>query len=308
MQQRPEENSPAAISGVKTPAPARRHLLPVTVVVPVKNEEKNLPRCLASLAQFSEIIVVDSRSDDRTCEIARNAGASVVTFDWSGRYPKKRNWLLINHPPQSPWVLFLDADEAVNPAFCEELSRAIEDGGVDGYWLNYTNEFLGRRLRHGVPQRKLALFRLGKGLYERIEEEGWSKLDMEVHEHPVIDGKIGEIQSPLGHKDDRGLAHFIDRHRDYAAWEARRALALERSAPEHRNVLTRRQLFKYKHIERWWYPWCYFVYAYVIKRGFLDGAAGFHYAFYKTWYFSTVRLMIRELKDASNAGRWDSAK
>ncbi len=308
MQFRTDASLSASVTYVPMTGRSPPAVLPVSVVVPVKNEERNLSRCLASLDQFAEIIVVDSRSGDRTCEIARSAGATVVVFDWNGRFPKKRNWLLLNHPPRSPWVLFLDADEAVTPAFCEELAHAIADPGTDGYWLNYTNYFLGRRLRYGVAQKKLALFRPGKGLYERIEEDNWSKLDMEVHEHPVIDGRVGEIRSPIEHNDDRGLADFIDRHRDYAAWEARRALALEGSVLSNKDVLTRRQIFKYRYVARWWYPWCYFAYAYIIKRGFLDGAAGFHYAAYKTWYFSTVRLMIRELKRASNGARRDLAK
>ena len=277
-------------------------VLPVTVVVPVKNEERNLARCLSSLDRFAEVIVVDSGSTDRTGEIARGAGASVIPFEWNGRYPKKRNWFLLNHQPNSPWVLFLDADEAANPQFCDEVSRAVADDGIQGYWLNYTNHFLGRRLRYGVPQRKLALFRVGKALYERVEEVSWSKLDMEVHEHPVVEGRIGEILTPLEHNDDRGIGSFIDRHRDYAAWEARRALLLEDEDSGQQKGRTQRQRIKYGYIERWWYPWGYFFYAYVVRLGFLDGAAGFHYAFYKAWYFLTVRLMIRELRRSTSHG------
>lgn len=58
--------------------------------------------------------------------------------------------------------------------------------------------------------------------------------------------------------------------------------------------LTPRQRFKYKRMRRWWYPWFYFLYAYVARLGFLDGSAGFHYAFFKAWYFSSVRLLMIE--------------
>lgn len=57
---------------------------------------------------------------------------------------------------------------------------------------------------------------------------------------------------------------------------------------------TARQRFKYRHLAKWWYPWFYFLFAYGVKRGFPDGAAGFHHAFYKAWYFQTIRLLIRE--------------
>jgi glycosyltransferase involved in cell wall biosynthesis len=276
--------------------------IPVTVAVPVKNEERNLGRCLSALSRFTEVIVVDSGSTDRTLEIAREAGAKVVEFHWNGRYPKKRNWVLLNQTLANPWVLFLDADELVDDRFCDEVAAAAT-GRHNGYCLNYTNYFLGRRLKHGVPQRKLALFKVGAGLYERIEEDSWSGLDMEVHEHPVVEGTVGEIRAPVEHNDFRGLDKFLDRHRDYALWEARRFLLLERQSSVGSPALSPRQRFKYRHIARWWYPWFYFLYAYVVRLGFLDGAAGFHYAFYKAWYFLTTRLMIRELRRVDPAAR-----
>lgn len=276
--------------------------LPVAVVVPVLNEERNLPRCLSRLSRFAEVIVVDSGSTDRTREIALTAGATVRDFVWSGSYPKKRNWLLLTHPPASPWVLFLDADEVLDDAFCDELEAKIAATDVDGFWLNYSNYFLGRRLRYGVSQRKLALFRVGRALYERIDETRWSTLDMEVHEHPVVSGKVGEITAPVDHNDFRGMSSFIERHRAYASWEARRYVALKLASPAER-LLTRRQEFKYSHVAKWWYAPVYFIYTYIVRRGFLDGAAGTQYAFYKYWYFLTVRLMILELAAPEDPAR-----
>ncbi|MEM9961360.1 MAG: glycosyltransferase family 2 protein [Pseudomonadota bacterium] len=270
--------------------------LPVTVVVPVKDEERNLPRCLAALDRFTAVVVVDSGSTDRTVEIAKAHGAKVLDFAWNGRFPKKRNWVLTNHPPETEWVLFLDADEVVDAAFCDALAARLGPEEHAGYWLTYRNYFLGRELRHGLAQRKLALFRVGAGLYERIDEQGWSKLDMEVHEHPVIEGTTGEFAEKIDHRDYRGLARFLDRHRDYAAWEANRILLLA-AQPERKRDLTARQAFKYRHIEKWWYPWFYFLYAYLAKQGFRDGAAGFHYAFYKAWYFASIRLLVQEMRE-----------
>ena len=267
--------------------------LPVTVAIPVRNEEMNLPRCLARLERFTEVVVIDSRSTDRTREIAEAAGARVVDFAWDGRYPKKRNWFLLNDPPRQPWVLFLDADEFVDEAFCDALEEELRDTTCDGFWITYRNVFLGRELRHGLPQRKLALFRTGRALYERIEEEGWSGLDMEIHEHPIVGGPVGEIAAPIEHRDFKGLAPFLGKHRDYAQWEARRYVALQ-GTPDAWAQFTTRQRFKYRHLAAWWYPWFYFAFTYIARRGFLDGAAGFHYAFFKLWYFQTIRLLIRE--------------
>jgi hypothetical protein len=190
-------------------------------------------------------------------------------------------------------VLFLDADEFVYETFCDAVAVAIGTGDANGYWLTYTNYFLGMRLRYGLAQRKLALFRVGRALYEKIEEDGWSRLDMEIHEHPVVTGSVGEIAVPIDHRDDKGVARFLEKHIDYARWEARRFKKLQ-SEPDAWHNFTKRQRFKYRHLAKWWYPIFYFVFTYFVKRGFLDGGAGFHYAFYKAWYFHTIRLVIRE--------------
>ena len=267
--------------------------LPVTAAVPVKNEESNLTKCLERLGRFAEIVVIDSGSTDRTREIAESFGARVVDFRWDGKYPKKRNWFLLNAPPQQPWVLFLDADEFVDDAFCNALDAAVAQESRNGYWLNYTNYFLGKPLRYGLAQRKLALFRVGKALYEKIEEDGWSQLDMEIHEHPIVEGAVGEIATPIDHRDYKGLGKFIEKHRDYALWEARRYAKLQESTLTSKHF-TSRQRFKYRHLTKWWYPWLYFGFTYLAKLGFLDGSAGFHYAAYKAWYFQTIRLLIQE--------------
>lgn len=268
--------------------------IPISVVVPVRNEAANLAECLRRLKIFDEVIVVDSGSTDATCQIAVDHGASVIQFAWDGRYPKKRNWVLLNHSLRNQWVLFLDADELVTETFCGEVRVALAKDRFDAFWLRYTNHFLGHPLKHGDPQRKLALFRVGSGLYERIDEDAWSGLDMEVHEHPVIHGAVGEIAALIDHRDDRGVAKFIERHKDYALWEARRTRQLRNSGPEVWEQLTERQKKKYRNIDKWWFAWAYFSWTYVVKRGFLDGLPGFSYAFYKLWYFWTIRLLLKE--------------
>lgn len=270
-----------------------RTVLPVSVAIPVKNEAANLEHCLARLGRFAEVVVIDSSSTDRTKEIARAFGARVVNFEWNGKAPKKRNWFLLNAPPTQPWVLFLDADELINEDFCNAVEDAVLDDRFNGYWLNYRNYFLGRALRYGVAQRKLALFRVGSGLYERIDEDRWSGFDMEIHEHPIIDGLVGEIDVQIDHEDRRGLANWIAKHQEYALWEARRYREFTRDRSAYENF-TKRQRFKYRNMVKWWYPWVYFLFTYVAKLGFIDGRAGLNYAFYKASYFQTIRLLVQE--------------
>ena len=104
----------------QTPSLQRRtspvQKLPVTVIIPVRNEAKNLPRCLRSLGEVGEVIVVDSHSTDATVEIAREFGAQVVQFHYQGGWPKKRQWAMDTLPLAYDWVLLLDADEVANSA------------------------------------------------------------------------------------------------------------------------------------------------------------------------------------------------
>ena len=215
----------------------------------------------------------------------------MLHFKWDGKFPKKRNWVLRNYAFQTEWVLFLDADEFVTDAFVEELKCVLPTTLFVGFWLNYERWFLGQQLMHGDEFNKLALFRVGVGEYERIEEDSWSQLDMEIHEHPILNGPIGKIDVPIEHNEFRGLHHYIAKHNEYASWEASRYLQMPLGA----STLTGRQRRKYAHLAKWWAAPVYFLRSYFLKRGFLDGAVGFHFAFCKSVYFYQIRLKIKEL-------------
>jgi glycosyltransferase involved in cell wall biosynthesis len=274
--------------------PDKCGLLPVTVVIPVKNAERNLRACLAELDAFLEVVVVDSHSSDATEAIARQAGAKVVQFSWNGSFPKKRNWVLQTYSFRTAWALFLDADEIVTPEFVAELRTRLRNTEHAGFWLRYRTYFIGQLLNHGVEQRKLALFRIGAGSYERIDEVRWSDLDMEVHEHPVLTGSIDKIHAPLEHKDLRGLHDYIARHNEYSTWEARRYLALRADVVAWSH-LTRRQKLKYSYLQCWWFAPSYFIFVYIIKRGFSDGWAGLVYTFIKMEYYFQIYFKVKTL-------------
>jgi hypothetical protein len=193
--------------------------------------------------------------------------------------------------------LFIDADEKVTPAFKAAVAAAIAKTDCVGFWLHYRNYFMGRGLYHGIPQRKLALFCVGSGYYESIDDPGWSAFDMEVHEHPVLNGLIGEIGEPIVHKDFRGLHHFISRHNEYSSWEAHRYIALIKD-PRAWERLSPRQKLKYRNMRRWWFAPVYFMLTYFWKSGFLDGSPGFIYAFFKFAYFVEIRAKIMEVENA----------
>ena len=271
--------------------------LNLTIVIPVRNEEKNLQGCLDAIGKdlARKIVVVDSGSTDNTRQIALAAGVDFIPFNWDGKFPKKRNWYLRNHPPATKWVLFLDADEFLTPGFKQELRSKLEaDENVAGYWLHYTIYFLGKKLKGGYPLDKLALFRIGAGEYEKIDEERWSKMDMEIHEHPILNGPVGSIKSKIDHQDFRGVAHYVSKHNDYAWWEANRFLhAL--NDPAIRNSWTWKQKIKYRLMRTPMIGPAYFMGSYFLLGGFRDGARGLAFAILKMAYFTQVYCRIREL-------------
>src|SRR5271154_2139972 len=141
--------------------------LPISVIVPVRNEARNLPRCLESLAAVGEVYVIDSQSTDDTDAIAQSHGAKVIQFHYEGGWPKKRQWAMDTLPLAYDWVLLVDADEAITPVLAEEIRQAVQNPDVDGYRIALQMYFLGRVLRHGgAGFYKLSLFRRGKGRFE----------------------------------------------------------------------------------------------------------------------------------------------
>lgn len=275
-------------------------MIDCSIVIPVKNDAGNLAECLPLLGEFDDVRIVDSGSTDDTAKIAAEFGREVVQFHWDGKFPKKRNWALRNLTFQHPWVLFLDADERMTPAFAAELGaflRSNEAADVDVISCVYDNWFAGRLLRHGDAMRKTAIVRVGSAEYERIDEDHWSNLDMEIHEHlqSKREGAVHEISARLEHHDKRSLDSHWQKHIQYADWEVGRSRQLMQH-PERWNSLTPRQKKKYGNLTAWWLAPAYFIVCYILKRGFLDGLAGLRFAAFKFRYF---RLIRRKLQSAN---------
>jgi glycosyltransferase involved in cell wall biosynthesis len=271
--------------------------LDLTIAIPVLNEEKNLPGCLEAIGEnfARKIVIIDSGSTDQTKEIARQFDAEVLNFVWDGKFPKKRNWFLQNHTPSTKWVLFLDADEFVTEKFKKDLRKALDSDDKAGYWLSYTVYFLGKKLRGGYPLRKLALFRVGAGEYERIEEDKWSHLDMEIHEHPSLQGKTGVIRSKIDHRDLNGISRYVAKHNEYAGWEAARFIKVS-ADPKHIAGWTWKQRVKYRLMRTSLIGPFYFLGSFILMGGFIDGVRGFSFAMFKMSYFTQIYCRIKENK------------
>lgn len=278
--------------------------LPVSVIIPVRNEAKNLPRCLQALKDVGEVLVIDSQSTDETVEVARSHGAQVVQFHYQGGWPKKRQWAMDTLPLAHDWILLLDADEVLTPELSQEIYSALQNPAIDGYSILLRTWFLGRVLRHGdVGLWKLSLFRRGKGRFEcRLKDQDASMADMEIHEHVVVEGATGKLRDPLLHHNVESLSRYIQKHDEYSNWEARVLLGHGNdSDKELRPSLLGSQAQRRRWLKRKLFavpgsPVLLFLYRYLLRFGFLDGVPGLIYCGFQAVQMFHTKAKIYELK------------
>lgn len=281
--------------------------IPVSVLIPAKNEELNLPACLESVARADEIFVVDSQSSDRSVQICEQYGAKVVQFQFNGRWPKKKNWSLDNLPFRNDWVLIVDCDERITTELWDEIAIAIENQDYNGYYLNRKVFFLGKWIRYGgkYPDWNLRLFRHELGRYENLHTEDIPNTgDNEVHEHVILQGNVGYLKNDMLHIDFRDIYHWLERHNRYSNWEARVYYNILAGEDESGtigsnffgNAVQRKRFLKKIWVKLPFKPLLRFILFYVIRLGFLDGQAGYIYARLLSQYEYQIGVKLYELR------------
>jgi glycosyltransferase involved in cell wall biosynthesis len=262
---------------------ASKKTVPVSIIVPVREEAENLPRCLDCVKWADEIFVVDSQSTDATAEIAQARGARVVQFDFNGTWPKKKNWALENLPFKNEWVFILDADEVLPLEAEEEFAQAIANAGeVAGYWINRRFMFMGKWLRHSYyPNWNLRLFRHSLGRYEKLTDADTRSGDNEVHEHVIVQGPTGRLRVEMDHYAFPTVEVFVEKHNRYSNWEARVSADRQLSgsaAQISSGHAERRRKLKQLSQRLPFRPLLRFLYIYIWQKGFLDGREGYYFA------------------------------
>jgi glycosyltransferase involved in cell wall biosynthesis len=275
---------------------------PISVIVPVKNEAENLRRCLPALNWADEVYVVDSQSTDGTADIARAHGATVAQFHFNGSFPKKKNWALDNLPLRNEWVLIVDADEVVVPELADEIARRAAADEADGFYINMKYYFLGRRIRHcGYSEAwNLRLFKHRLGRFERMPAAGGSEAgDNEAHEHVELRGRAKRLVHELDHHAYPTISVWLEKHNRYAAWEAEMYERFLRE-PVPRSIgagKRAKRLLKKIYLRLPFRPGIRFLYAYIVRLGFLDGTPGLAFcgllAFYD--FLCWVKLYERRI-------------
>lgn len=268
----------------------------ITVLVLTKNEEQDLPGCLASVAWSDDVHVLDSMSTDRTVEIAREHGAQVIQREFDN-WAAHQNWALANVPFRHPWVLYIDADERVTPELRDSIMAATQRPGNAVAFKVQRRDFLhGTWLRHVQASAfYMRLFRPEKMHYERL-----------VNPVSIPDGPAGAVKGYLDHHPfSKGMAHWVERHNAYSTLEAQQ-IVLNRQCKTEFSVmgaLAEKDFHKRRHNQKELFyrlparPFAKFLLLYVVKRGFLDGRAGLTYSVLQSIYEYFIVLKTRELEE-----------
>jgi len=274
----------------------------ISVLIYTKNEELDLPACLKSVAWSNDIHVHDSGSTDATAAIAARAGAHFSTRAagggrelFGGNEAEHKNWVLANLPFKYGWVLHLDADERVTPELAASIVGAARNPGDKVAFRMRRRDFWGKRwLKHvQTTSRYVRLFRPQKIRYERL-----------INPISVADGPVGELAGFLDHHPfSKGMNHWLNRHNSYSSLEAQQIVS-NRVANQRFSLIQacfgKNQNQRRFHQKELFYrmparPLLKFLLLYVVKRGFLDGRAGFRYAMLQSFYEYLIVLKTKEL-------------
>jgi len=249
--------------------------VPVTVVILTFNEQDTIGDCLRNVkSHFSDVIVLDSGSTDRTKEIVADLKIPLFENSFSG-FGDQRNHAIDQLPHRYRWCLHLDADERVNEKFVDAVNAAVTGEQQHSGFFVPNRLMLGDqwlRYSSGYPIYQVRLFDR-----ERLRFINWGHGQREV-----TDGSLGYLSEPYDHHAfQKGLVHWMQKHAEYAASE------IEQNAPtsDHRvmNVLSRDGVVRRRAIKHMLQNapmrgWLRMVYTLVLKRGILDGRAGWTYA------------------------------
>jgi glycosyltransferase involved in cell wall biosynthesis len=287
----------------------------LSVAIITKNEEANIRRTLESVRWAEEIVVVDSGSTDRTCEIAREMGAKVFVEEWKGFAAQKNSAI---EKCTGDWILSLDADEEVSEELASEIGTLLAGKGrienildndvnrqmneqlksgtikrvktergqdavetrFNGMRLPRRNLFLNRWIRFGgfYPDLKLRLFKKGLGRF----------IERPVHETVVLSSGIsGALKHPLIHHAYPTLSSYIEHMNSYSSLGAEMAVAKGQRGFSILNIVVR--------------PLATFVYNYFFRLGFLDGREGLllhlYHSGYVSWKYAKAWESGRALKN-----------
>lgn len=247
----------------------------ISVVLAVLNEEENLGKCLESVKDLAdEVVIVDGGSVDNTLKIAKEFKARIIETTNPIIFHINKNKAI--DAAEGEWVLQLDADEVVTEELSKEIKTTISINRFNGYWIPRKNLFLGTFLTKGgqYPDYTLRLYRKGKG---RLPAK-------DVHEQAVVEGEVGYLKNPLLHLRDKSFSSYIERFNRYTD-------IFSKQLSDKAIKINPFSFISFVVLQ----PSFWFLKAYLRHKGFVDGFPGFVFAL-----FSSLRFPVSYLKYCSN--------
>lgn len=289
----------AAPAAVEAEAPLRAR---VSVVVLTLNEEANIADCLESCAWSDDVHVVDSGSTDRTCEIARELGATIHSHPFES-FGRQRNWAITEIAYKHDWVFHLDADERFTPELVQEIAEVLRPEILHaGFYVPHKLMFMGRWLKY-AGQYPIYQMRLFHRKRMRFCDYGHGQREETT-------GLVGRLSRPYLHFNfSKGIEDWIEKHNRYSTLEAqlifqgwnpgglKSAWRFSLGDPVQRRRFLKAKIYPLlpgKWFER-------FVWMYLFKFGFFDGKAGLQYCLLVSSYELFTTLKLDELKYCAQA-------
>jgi hypothetical protein len=263
-------------------------IAPVAVVMIALNEAHNMEGVLRNLEGWAqEVFLVDSYSADDTVDIALRHGVHVVQRAFKG-FGDQWNFALRELPIAAPWTMKLDPDERLTDALKRAIELAIAAGDAEGLSVDRRLSFMGRQLpvKHGLVR----VWCTGRCRFTEVQ----------VNEHPVVDGRIRHVAGELEHHDSPDLEHWLDKQNRYTSAEAVSAFHGLRLADQPRlfgTALQRRMWIK-KHFMK--VPFRYvamFLYHYLVLGAWRAGWVGYAWSrlrcdVYRLWEYKLWEIRI----------------
>lgn len=262
----------------------------LSVVVITKNEELNMPDFLASHRFADEIIVVDAFSRDRTAEICRAAGATVILNDWPG-FPKQ--WNVGMDAATGDWILIQDADNLPTAELVKAIKDIVarNDPAFDCYFIPRRNIAFGKWIKHCGWYPDAALPRLFRRGVARFDER------KSVHEKLLFQGSAGRIEADIIHSAYSNVEEYVEKLNRYTTLEARDRAQVRKHAGGAWRILANKEIpwaskpSYMKHVLPF-RPAARFLWMYLFRLGFLDGKHGFLVCALSSFYEAVVDAKV----------------
>lgn len=218
------------------------------------NEESNIEKFIESLSFADEIIIVDSNSTDKTVELAKSLGATVLVREFDN-FSNQKNFAL--QQAKHDWIVFFDLDETISPELASEIKSSIADPGTfEAFKVKRNFHFMGKRIKYSGFQNDAVV-----RIFKKSKAQYCSNL---VHETLEIDGKIKTLKHRSDHFSYKGFDHYNNKLTEYSKLQAK-TLYTKNLRPNLYHFLMR--------------PCYRFWHQYFIRLGVLDGKEGFILAY-----------------------------